>query len=69
MNKNSTVLLRDIRNIKKAQVSMTTKNISSSKDLQKARSSEQINLKKLMNVKINICLRTKTKPSKTLMKS
>lgn len=61
MNKNSGALLRDIRNIKKNQVSMTTKNITSSKDIKKARSSEQINFHKFMDVSVSK-YRTKTKP-------
>lgn len=53
MNKNSGALLRDIRNMKKNStitLSMTTKDIGSSKDIVKTRSSEQINLHKLNDV-------------------
>lgn len=54
MNKNSGALLRDIRNMKKNNtitLSMTSKDLMSSKDINKAKSSEQINLHKLSDVK------------------
>lgn len=50
MNKYSGALLRDIRNIKKNQISMTSKNITSSKDIKKVRSSEQLNFHKFTDV-------------------
>jgi hypothetical protein len=54
MNKNSGALLRDIRKMKKnntTTLSMTSKDLMSSKDINKARSSEQINFHKLSDVK------------------
>ena len=58
----SGAFLKDIRNIKKGNqpVSMTTKNIKSSKDLKKTRSSEQLNMHRFMDV-FSIRYRTKTK--------
>lgn len=65
---NPGVLLRDIRNMKKHNtltLSMTAKDIGSSKDLKKARSSEQlINLKGFLDVNNHNLSRIKTKKSK-----
>ena len=63
----SGAFLKDIRNIKKGtqqHIPVTTKNIFSSKDLKKSRSSEQLNLHKFMDV-LSIPCRTKTKQSNT----
>lgn len=66
------VLLRDMRNMKKNNtllLSMTSKDIGSTKDLKKARSSEQlINLKGFLDVGL-IVFRTKTTKSKRLIKN
>ena len=69
MNRNAGALLRDIRNMKKHNTitfSMTSKDIpGSNKDIKKARSSEQINLKGLVEV-WQFIFRTKTKKLKIL---
>ena len=62
MNKNSGALLRDIRNIKRnntVTLSMTAKEIHTSKNIKQTRSSEQINLKGFMEVVSSTLRKTK----------
>ena len=71
MNFHSGAFLRDIRKIKKnstVTLAMTTKDLTSLKDLGKTRSSDKINLNKLLDVHL-LWSRIKTKKSKVSIRN
>ncbi len=71
MNKNTSALLKDIRNIKRNTSMFPSPQdiITSAKELKKIKSTQQINVNTFMDVLIKIIQRIKMKKSRTSIKS